>query len=117
MNLEEIRTIAEKVREEFEKRRVSDDLIKRLYIEYNPIPNVESFLKQAKNLFPILNCGIASVYLKRRIKDSKIVQGKYKDNNHTFLITEENLIVDITSDQYGGPKVYVGPIKIPWSLR
>ncbi len=117
MELEKIKKIAKKVREKFERGNISKELIKKLYIEYRLIQNVDSFFKRADQLFPNLNCGIASVYLKRKIKDSKIVQGKYKDNNHTFIITQDNLIVDITSDQYGGPKIYVGPIKSPWCLE
>ena len=68
-------------------------------------------------MFPNLNCGLATVYLRKLFSDGRIVNGKYKDNNHTFLLLEDSVVVDITSDQYGGPKVYVGPLQSPWSLE
>jgi len=53
----------------------------------------------------------------RNVAEGEIVQGKYQNENHTFLMLEDNQIVDITADQYGGPKVYVGDLKLPWSLE
>ena len=67
MELEELKILAEKTREKFEKNEIPQDLIKKLYLKYNPISNVNNFLKQAKDLFPNLNCGIASLYLKQKI--------------------------------------------------
>ena len=68
-------------------------------------------------MFPNLNCGLATVYLRKLFSDGKIVNGKYQNKNHTFLLLEDSVVVDITSDQYGGPKVYVGLLQSPWSLE
>ncbi len=105
-----------KAREEFEKDRIDERLLRELYQEYNQLEDINGFMKRAKNLFPHLNCGLATVYLRKILQTGKIVNGKYNDNDHTFLLVNEQTVVDITSDQYGGPKVYVGPLQEPWSL-
>ena len=103
-----------KIRKDFEKRKISDNSLKKLYFKYNNIGNINLFLKRARKLFPYLNCGIASVYL-QNIFGGEIIQGKYKGNSHTFLKLN-NKIIDITADQYGGPKVYAGELRKPWKL-
>lgn len=114
MNIEQI---AYEARAGFEDRRVDENELKQLYQQYNPIDDIDSFIKRAKEMFPNLNCGLVTVYLRHLFSDGRIVNGKYKDNNHTFLLLENLVVVDITSDQYGGPKVYVGPLQSPWSLE
>lgn len=113
MNVQEITSIAQKIRKEFEEGTVPLPLIEERYQKYNPVESEEFFTK-AQELFPSLNCGIASVYLQVHLPGSQIVKGKYKENNHTFLRVNE-MIIDITADQYGGPEVYVGPLVSPWS--
>ena len=104
-----------KVRMDFENRRIDVNRLKRLYQEYNPIDNIQLFISSAKKMFPHLNCGLASVYLKSLFPNSKIINGKFNGHNHTFLKIND-VIIDITSDQYDGPKVYVGELKQPWSF-
>ncbi len=116
MNIDNILKRAFEVRRAFEEKKVDEKELSRLYFEYNPIEEVQRFISEAKELFPHLNCGIASVYLKKVFSQGKIIQGKYKQNNHTFLLLEESIIVDITSDQYGGPSVYVGRLVKPWEM-
>src|SRR3989344_7718084 len=108
--------IALKVRKEFEHKKVDKDKLIKLYKKYNLIENVESFVQIALKQFPKLNCGIASVYLQSLIKKSKVINGKYNNENHTFLLVD-NLVVDITSDQYNGPKVYIGKVEEPWRIK
>jgi len=115
MNLVEIERIATKIRKEFENREIDYHLMKKLYLEYNPLADIDQFLDKSRKLFPRLNCGLASVCLKKIIGKGDVVPGKYGKNNHTFLLLGE-VVVDITSDQYRGPKVYVGPLRNPWSL-
>jgi hypothetical protein len=86
-----------------------------LYKQYNNIPQIDLFVRQAKELFPELNCGLASIYLKDKLKKGIIVQGTYAGENHTFLLINQ-IVIDITADQYGGPEVYVGPLEEPWKL-
>lgn len=112
----ELLNIAKKARKDFEFNKIPFKFLKKLYSEYNHVEDMNRFLNEARLLFPNLNCGIASVYLNKKIKDSQIVNGKYGKNNHTFLLVNQKVLIDITSDQYGGPKVYVGPIKPPWQL-
>ncbi|HIH42796.1 TPA: hypothetical protein HA246_04075 [Candidatus Woesearchaeota archaeon] len=119
LQLNEIKKIAYSARKKFETDKIPINKLKKLYLAYNKMPNIKKFLLQAKKLFPKLNCGLATVYLKYMLGSGKIVNGKYKNNNHTFLLLankQNKLIIDITADQYEGPKVYVGRIKKPWSL-
>ncbi len=85
-------------------------------MEYNPLEDIGSFIKRSRKLFPRLNCGLATLYLREILEDGTVVQGKYNGKNHTFLLIDGNTVVDITADQYGGPKVYVGPLRKPWIL-
>src|SRR3989338_867482 len=118
LQLNEIKKIAYSARKEFETDKIPINKLKKLYLAYNNMPKIRKFLLQARKLYPKLNCGLATVYLKYRFGFGKIIKGKYKNHNHTFLLLtnkQDKLIVDITADQYAGPKVYVGRIKNPWS--
>ena len=110
-----IKTIKQ-IRSNFEKQEVDYLLLRKLYTKYNKIPSIDSFMEKAKSLFPKLNCGLASLYIQNKLGKGELIKGKYKNQNHTFLLLENNTIIDITSDQYGGPKVYIGPLKKPWGL-
>ncbi len=109
------REIACRVRADFEAGAIDESELKLLYRQYNPLDDIDSFMAHAREMFPRLNCGLATVYLKKIFPDGKIAMGKYGENNHTFLLLDE-LVIDITSDQYGGPKVYVGGLQSPWSI-
>jgi len=67
-------------------------------------------------LFPKLNCGIASLYIQYKLKHGTIVQGFYNNIPHTFFLLGDN-IIDITADQFGGPKIYTGKLKEPWRIQ
>ena len=56
--------------------------------------DVDSFVNKSKELFPKLNCGLTTVYLKRVLGEGEIIQGKYKDENHTFLLIDKEIIVE-----------------------
>ena len=113
---QKIKQIATKTRDEFEAWKIDEIRLKKLYQNYNYIKDINPFIKHSKKIFPHLNCGLTSVYLKSLFSGSKIINGKYKNHNHTFLLLNKSIIIDITSDQYEGPKIYVGPLKSPWSL-
>ena len=122
LQLSEIKEIVVDVRRQFEQHLVDDDLLIQLYHNYNPkVENVKLFVESAKELFPNLNCGLATVYLKECLQMGRIVNGEYNGENHTFLLIEDGLkepfLVDITSDQYGGPDIYIGPIVTPWKVK
>ncbi len=102
------------VRKQFENKEIDDCLLKDLYSRYASVENIGLFIKTALNQFPKLNCGLASVYL-QHLLGGKMIKGKYEDSNHTFLLVKDQ-VVDITADQYGGPKVYVGELKLPWKF-
>ena len=102
------------IRKGFEEHNINRKALKELYQEYNNIENIDLFLDRAEKMFPKLNCGLTSVYLKNKL-GGRVVNGKYKSQNHTFLLLNKK-IVDITADQYGGPKVYIGPLQKPWSI-
>jgi hypothetical protein len=100
----------------FETGLINDNLLIDLYNHYNKdVGNTNLFIKRAKDLFPKLNCGLASVYLQKLLGEGEVIGGKYKDQDHTFLLLKR-MVIDITADQYGGPRVYIGPLKRPWAL-
>ncbi|HIH43188.1 TPA: hypothetical protein HA246_06100 [Candidatus Woesearchaeota archaeon] len=109
--------VACKVRADFEARKIDEVELKLLYQQYNPLEDIDIFMQRAGEMFPNLNCGLTTVYLKKLFPNGKLINGRYKNNNHTFLLLDESIVVDITSDQYDGPKVYVGPLQKPWSLK
>ena len=100
----------------FEQRKTDKKILKESYLEYNPIENVDGFIEKSETLFPKLNCGLASVYLKKMLGVGDIVKGSYENQKHTFLLVNKKVVVDITADQFGGPEVYVGSLISPWSL-
>jgi hypothetical protein len=111
-----LKKIAMDARKMFESGLADKKELTELYLEYNKnVEDVDLFIKRAKDLFPELNCGLASVYLQKTLGGGEIINGKYKNKKHTFLLLG-NKILDITADQYGGPKTYIGPLKKPWSL-
>ena len=118
MNISDIEKIASETRLEFENGKVDRNKVIDLYWRKNPANrkfDVGS-LSSTLNIFPYNNCGLVSVYLESLIPDSKVVEGKYGLRYHDFILVQESIIVDITADQFGGPKVYVGKLRSPWSL-
>ena len=114
--------MAVKTRREFENHQVDALLLQRLYEAYNPeVEDARLFVERGMRQFPSLNCGLASVYLRKALGTGKVINGKYLEQNHTFLLIEnfydDAIVIDITADQYGGPPIYVGPVQAPWSLR
>lgn len=105
---------AYQTRKQFEAGITDRELLIELYREYADAGDTSQFVNKARNIFPLGNCGLASLYLKREL-GGEVVQGKYGEHNHTFLLIDDT-VVDITADQFGGPKVYVGPLQFPWSL-
>jgi hypothetical protein len=111
---EEVLRVAKKAREDFELGAIPEDLLITLYQAYHHLDDPGQFISEAKRIFPKLSCGVATVYLKHRLGKGKIIRGSYDRESHTFLMIE-NVVIDITADQYGGPKIYVGPLQKPWS--
>jgi hypothetical protein len=112
-----LRLLASSVRSAFERQTIDVDMLKLLYQQYNPLEDIDAFFEKAAKLFPALNCGIASVYLVSHMGIGTVVRGMYQKQRHTFVKLDEDTILDITADQFGGPKVYVGPVQDPWSLQ
>lgn len=110
-----MKKIAIQARQDLESGTVDQELLRILYISYNPLSRSKLFIERSRTLFPSLNCGIASCYLKHLYGRGEIKTGNYKNNPHTFLQIK-NIIIDITADQFGGPPVYIGKLKYPWSL-
>jgi len=98
----------------FEQRRIDPQLLAELYRNYNPISDLQTFISQSQTLFPKLNCGLASLYLQHVLKEGTICQGTYRGQGHTYLLLEQNIIADITADQYGGPCIYYDLLEDPW---
>ena len=101
-------------RKEFEMGTVNQELLLGLYREYADVGDTLKFINKAKEIFPNGNCGLASLYLKEKL-GGEVVRGKYGEHDHTFLLVD-GTVIDITADQFGGPKIYIGPLQFPWSL-
>ncbi|MBU6214561.1 hypothetical protein KGM48_01830 [Patescibacteria group bacterium] len=101
-------------RRQFEAGSINQDLLIELYRNYTDVGDTARFVSKAKDIFPDGNCGLASLYLQKRL-GGEVTQGKYGEYDHTFLVADKT-VIDITADQFGGPKVYVGPLQPPWSL-
>jgi hypothetical protein len=90
-------------------------LLADLYQAYNPVPEVDLFVRRALEMFPRLCCGLASAYLRHRLGGGVVTRGSYGGEPHTFLF-DGDAIVDVTADQFGGPGVYVGRCLPPWQV-
>ncbi len=117
MDLSEIGRIASEARQDFELGRAYTQRLGDIYSEYSGVlaDHVYGFMEMAKLSFPSWNCGLATAYMKDKLQSGEIIRGKYNGSDHTFLLLDNGMIVDVTADQFGGPAVYVGPLKKPWS--
>lgn len=115
MNHSALFEIARSARFDLESKSVDGRLLASLYSEFNDIPDVVGFVRRSLAQFPRLGCGMASVYCRHKLGAGKIVVGSYAGVRHSFLLYDR-ILVDITADQFGGPPVYVGPLRQPWSL-
>lgn len=117
IDIGEVRRVAYEARADFESGQISEDLLVSLYGEYCKNIDPRLFVSEALKIFPRGNCGLASVYMRYRLQDGEAVYGSYAKEGHTVLARGRIiLLADITSDQFGGPTVYVGPVAEPWSL-
>lgn len=106
--MDQLTKLSKIARWEFENCNVNQKLLIRLYRKYNPqLKKADVFVKKGLSMFPNLCCGLASVYLQHLLGKGQIVRGQFQNHNHTFLLVD-NKIVDITADQYGGVKVFIG---------
>lgn len=99
----------------FEQKKIPLTLLEELYRTYNSLPDLSQFMRKSQNLFPDLNCGIASLYLKHILGRGEIRKGLYGNHQHTVLLLDDQ-IIDITADQFGGPRIYRGPLTYPWYI-
>ncbi|MDO8590198.1 MAG: hypothetical protein Q7R69_02905 [bacterium] len=113
----ELQSIVGDVRRAFETKSVDEALLAELYGAYADVGDTALFVKQILGSFPHLACGAATIYLRHRLGLGAIIQGRYGEENHTFFQMDDGTIVDITADQYGGPKTYIGKLQPPWSLK
>jgi hypothetical protein len=112
-----VKRVAYETRTDFETGRIPEDLLASLYSGYCTNIDPRLFVSEALTMFPRGNCGLASVYMQHRLQAGEATHGSYAQEGHTVWNIGKLLIADITSDQFGGPKVYVGPLIEPWSLE
>lgn len=110
------RSVVFRIRRRFESGKIPPLVLASAYSGYNPIDDVTRFVSLANELFPRLNCGVASSYLRDTLGGGEVVTGTYNGSTHTFLLFNGTTVVDITADQFGGPRVYIGPLTEPWRL-
>lgn len=106
---------AHDVRRAFERGEFDAAIARQAYLAYAPDIDVDLFLRRSQKLFPALNCGLCSTYLNAVLGRGTVRRGHYRAERHTVLMVEA-WVVDITADQFGGPPVYVGPLRRPWQL-
>ena len=104
---------AQEVRRAFERDEFDIELARAVYGAYAPDIEIDLFLSRARELFPALNCGLCSTYLAAVLGCGVVRRGTYGAAGHTVLMVDRR-IVDITADQFGGPRVYVGAPQLPW---
>lgn len=121
VSLPAVLSLLKEERVKFETGEAYDEVLAHEYSHYAPqVGNVYRFLEQAKLLFPNWNCGLTSVAIRNRLGFGDIMYGSYNKESHTFLTFTYHCkiyIADITADQFGGPKIYCGPLKKPWSIE
>lgn len=108
-------TLAHKARRDFENGRIDTGVLEGLYAAYNPLQDLGSFIEASQHIFPSLNCGLASLYLRYLLGTGQLMRVRYGSHNHTVLQVDDETIMDITADQYGGPTIYIGPLASPYS--
>lgn len=121
-DINELHEIAASTRASFETGSIS--LAHLLELGETYFPNeAETWrltLPHALPMFPQFGCEPATAALRHRVGYGEIVDGSYDTYPHTFLnvgitaIANET-VLDITSDQFGGPSIYVGPLSEPWA--
>jgi hypothetical protein len=130
LEVKELETVAWEARRQFEQGTVPMDVLLELCPDIYPhskLPfepdRAQRVLRSDMSTFPDPCCRLASVYLKHVIGYGEVTDGMYgngtrEDGLHVFwsdVPRENDTIIDITGDQYpGGPKVYVGPLRLPW---
>ena len=119
MTVEKIYEAAAKVRNEFESQSVDRDLLWVRYCRWNPAAwryDKNRYLDLAAASFPLGSCGLASAYLWGEVDvgEGQPKSVYYRGYEHTVLLGRIAM-VDITADQFGGPRVYIGPMLDPWT--
>lgn len=113
--------MASEARKAFElhPKALPRDILVQLYAAYNPrVKDAPLFVERAIQSFPNGACGVSSLYVQYLLDGAgDVAYGTYGRAGHSFLVFyETGLIADITSDQFGGPPVYVGCLQDPWRL-
>lgn len=110
-----LKAIAKKMRKAFETQAIPSQELIDAYQAYHPTKNIKQIVQSSQKTFPHGTSKLTAAYLQKEIGTGTIVHGNYKGKQHAFLKVGKT-IIDITADQYGGPAVYVGPLKAPWDL-
>ncbi len=108
--------IAQESRRIFERKEVDLTHLTELYMRFFRKKNAEDMISFSIEMFPNTCCYVATLFLKEQLKGSRYISGGYKRFNHDFL-EYRGRILDITADQFGGPRIYVGPLVLPWRAR
>jgi hypothetical protein len=133
--IEDILQVAERTRHDFEVGAIAVPHLIEIALINRPGMSDEAmeYLRAGSTgaiaNFPDEACQVATDELKHRLGFGEIIDGSYRvaepgDHSafqrHEFLDVGETdvakrTIVDITADQFGGPSVYVGEWRAPWS--
>lgn len=119
--MEYLSTVANRARTEFDEKKVERKKLIHLFEKQNPDfgTGADIIVDLHLRTFPFLACELATIYMQYLLQDGEVTSGSYVTPDgivlpHTFLMFDDLTGVDITADQFRGPKVYVGPIVAPW---
>ncbi len=131
MNLSESSRIAlefeaRAVREMFETGRYDPSEVSELVQTYwtnrgsqRDSEQLRSSIESCMPNFPRGWCDIASVVLMHRLGEGELLTGVYYKSPRVFdshaVLSVGGAICDMTADQFGGPKLYVGEFVLPWT--
>ena len=91
MYIEEIFKCVTEARGQFENGLIPTNQLETLYHGYNPsIQDLGKFIFTSKQLFPLGNCGLTSIYLRNVLGFGEIHHGYYDSQPHTFLLLGES---------------------------
>ncbi len=106
--LHAVEGIARATRQDLEAGRVDHELLRRLYGDYEPLNNLDAFIKAAEQLFPVGNCGIASLLLRERLGRGRVHTGSYDGHCTRSSCSQRRSRLTSPPISSAGPKCTLG---------
>lgn len=95
-------------------------LTQNFYSKSNP-EHIQRSVEACLPNFPRGCCDFASLLLQDRIQDGEVTTGVYYKRPRAFdahaFLQLGGILCDLTADQFGGPRIYIGEFVLPWALK